>query len=123
MIVTARAVAVPAGRCRAVLCQNRPARFAQLVDRRHVSCVDGLPLLLGPIDVSAFVVQVAETLDETLVRSAPGQGVQMGAAQEPVTSEETKDFKITFGELNPLSGSLARHTGASFTGLIGPRYW
>ena len=87
-----------------------------------ISCVDGLPLLPGPIDVPAFVIEVAETLDETLVRSAPGQGMQMGAAQEPITREETKDFEITFGDLNPLSGSLARHAGTSFMGLNGPVY-
>ena len=72
MEMAARAPAVPVRRGRyafpgiAVCREHASASAAKLVHHRHVARIDGLPLLLGPVDVSAFVIKIPEALDRTI---------------------------------------------------------
>jgi hypothetical protein len=66
-------------------------------------------LLSGTIDVAAFVIQIAEAFDESLLRFAARERMNVSAAKIAIAIEQPEDFEVAFGQLDALLGRSARH--------------
>src|SRR5665213_1167486 len=94
----------------AAIDQRNLARFAQLIDRRHIAGVDGLPLSGRPVDVTAFVIENPEPFDETAAGLAADERIEVAASEIRVTIEQRQDFDVARGQCDALLARLPAHT-------------
>ena len=85
------------------------ALSAQFVDRRHVTSIDRLPLLRGPVQI-AVVVEDAKALDKRDFVPADKRMHECGA-KIAVAIEQYKNLKVARAERKRFAGRLAVETG------------
>ena len=104
---------------RVVLSQNRSAAIIEFVDDRRASRIGEEPLLLGPVDVAAVVIKLAEAFLEARLLSAANEGMEKGRAQIAIALQHSENLDVARREFNALAGTLPAHARAAFVLRIG----
>src|SRR5690349_838630 len=88
-----------------------------LVDHRHVAGIGKLPLLLRTVEITAFVIQVAQTFLEACFGNAADKSVDKRRTQISVPIQKLEYLNVARGEFNAFSRSRSAHSRSAWLRL------